>query len=124
YVAVPFLQVGKIWVGQADPPVLALRGGVPDVLDGQPVPDSARPRMQEQPHPVLLVEGHLDEVVTAAERAQLQPPVRRDLLSAIGTASGLKLRDPRRGFGCLADGLVVLPGRQWNSVLDRHAQAG
>jgi hypothetical protein len=30
--------------------------------------------VQEQPHPVLLVEGHLDEVVAGPERAELELP--------------------------------------------------
>src|SRR5262249_28359175 len=54
-----FHQVGEVWVGQADPPLLALCDGGPDVLDGQPVTDSARPGVQEQPHPVPPVEGYL-----------------------------------------------------------------
>ena len=60
--------------------------------------------MQEQPHPVVLVEGHLDEVVARAERAQLQPPVRRVRrrveAGRLGLAGQLlELGDPRCARG-------------------------
>src|SRR2546427_233609 len=80
------------------PDPLAPRPGALDVPGGQLVADPARPGLQEQPDPVLLVQADLDEVVAGAERAELQPPVRRDRLGAVRAVALLQLADPPAGL--------------------------
>src|SRR5260221_5029713 len=67
--------------------------------------------MQEQPEPVQLVQADLDEVVARAEGAQLQAPVRRDLLGAVRAIALLQGLDPPGGLRAV-DGRVVMSGRQ------------
>ena len=67
-------EVGEVLVRQGDPPLLAQLARHRDVVLGDLVADAPRPGVQEQPHPVLLVEGHLDEVVAGPERAELELP--------------------------------------------------
>jgi hypothetical protein len=67
------------------------------VVLGDLVAHPARAGVQEQPHPVLLVHGQLDEVVPGPESAELQVPaalqagvdpgvVRPQVSSATGTS--------------------------------------
>ena len=52
--------------------------------------------MQHHPHALLFVEAHLDEVVAAAERAELLRPVR--LAPHALADAGMLLQDPRQVF--------------------------
>ena len=78
--------------------------------------------MQEQPHPVGLVDGDLDEVVAAAQRAELRlPPLlvpRRVEPGLLGEVR--ELLDPRHGGR--HDLPVVVPGPERDRPLDRLPQ--
>ncbi|OEI68909.1 hypothetical protein Cus16_1399 [Curtobacterium sp. ER1/6] len=91
-------EVGQVGVGELDPPALHQPLRDRDVPLRDLVADAPRPGVQEQPDPVLLVEGDLDEVVAGPERAELAPPA---AVGAGGVEPGrlghrLELRDPRR----------------------------
>src|SRR5262249_27290404 len=63
-------------------------------------------------------EADLDEMVARAEAAQLEPPVRRDPLGAVGAFAALKFGDPRGG-PLAVDLAVVLACRERDRALDR-----
>ena len=114
-------QVGQVGVGQRDPPAAASSRATL-MCRGDPVPHSARARVQEQPDPVGLVQAHLDEVIARAEAAKLQPPVRAIASARSAPAAPPAPRSgPRSG---VVDRLVVLAGRQRNRALDRLTQRG
>jgi hypothetical protein len=64
--------------------------------------------VQEHPHAIQLIEADLDEVVAAAERAELHVPVRRDGLGARRVHQD-QLADPALGLR-IVDAGVVLAG--------------
>ena len=92
-----FLEPGQVlvgqWPGQLAPVERLARPG--DEMRADAVADAAAARMQHGPHALLLVEAHLDEVVAAAERAQVRHALRLadrrvlllQLLEALGQAA-------------------------------------
>src|ERR1017187_3579915 len=116
-------QVSQIRVGQRDPPLPAQGLRDLDVADGELVADAARPGVQEQPDPVLLVEADFDEMVPGSERSELEPPVRRDALGATGSFPALQLIDPGRRLIAVNRGVVLARG-QWDRVLNSLAEHG
>src|SRR5579872_7577 len=116
-------EVGEVYVGQADPPALALLLRDLDVPDCEFVTDAARSGVREKPHAVLLVKADFDEVVPRPEAAELEPPVRGDLLGAVGAVARLQGGDQARKAEPVADLVVVLACRQRDGFLDRLPQA-
>ena len=115
-------QVGEVGVRQRDPPRLHRRLGDLDVRLGDLVADAPAARVQEQPDRVRLVEADLDEVVAAAQRAELQLPVagvRRRVEAGLG-CQRLELGDAR--LGGRDDLAVVGAGRGRHGPLDLLAQ--
>ena len=66
-----FAQVGQIPVGQGNVVGLRLFLRQADVVAADAVADAAAAAVQHDPHPIGLVEAYLDEVVAAAEGAEL-----------------------------------------------------
>jgi hypothetical protein len=77
--------------------------------------------VQEQPDLIGFIEADLDEVVARPEAAELQPPVARDLVCALGGLALLQRLDPALRL-LVVDRLVVDAGRQRDRALDRLPQ--
>ena len=89
--------------------------GAADVQIADLVADAARAGVQRRPHGVRFVRGELDEVIAAAQRAELQPPIPVDrVVVARGERLEL-LHAPRRAF---AERSVVVAGAHRNAPLD------
>ncbi|AEI09692.1 hypothetical protein CRES_1336 [Corynebacterium resistens DSM 45100] len=115
-------EVGQVLRRQADPILRAVLLSCEDVLLRDPVAHSARARVEEQPHAILFVQAQFDEVVAAAQRPQLLPPLRRvRKIHTVFIRHRLELLDPSTNRLAL-DLRVVIPRRQRNGALDRVAQ--
>lgn len=115
-------EVGQVLVRELDPVLLAVALRGLDVLLRNLVTHAARAGVQEQPDAVFFVEAELDEVVAAAQAAQLLTPVLR--MAEIHAGVLGQLRELARAGLCarVHDPAVVVSGREWNGVFDRGAQ--
>ena len=100
------------------PLLLRDRLRAPDVEVADLVADAARAGVQRRPHRVRFVGRELDEVVAAAERAELQLPVRIDR-AVVARGERLELLDAPRG--AVAERSVVVAGAHRNAPLDARA---
>jgi len=117
-------EVGQVGVGELDPPALRELAGDRDVALRDPVADAPRAGVQEQPDPVRLVGGDLDEVVAGTQRPELQRPVRdgRRRVEARGGRLGREDVDAPLGGG--GQSVVAPTGRQRHGPLEGRAQHG
>ena len=67
----PFREIGEVLVGQVDEPLAHVLLRQLDEEAADRVADAARAGMEHHPHRIRFVEAELDEVVAAAQRAQL-----------------------------------------------------
>jgi hypothetical protein len=67
-------EPGEVAVGKMDVALLHLRGAPLDEVAPDHVADAARTGMQHDPDRLRFVEAHLDEMVAAAQRAELPHP--------------------------------------------------
>ena len=127
------LQPGKVSVGQRPgelPPVQGL-ARLGDEIGADAVADAARARMQHGPDALLLVEADLDEVVAAAERAQMRDALRLgdawmrlfQLFQAVGEAAVGEAARNRVGHALLPAALEA-DAAVGHRGLDAAAQLG
>ncbi|CAB0708765.1 hypothetical protein FRC0038_01876 [Corynebacterium diphtheriae] len=115
-------EVGQVLVRELDPVLLAVALRGLDVILCNLVTHAARARMQEQPDAVIFVETQLDEVVAAAQAAQLLTPIFGVTEIHAGVLSQLR-ELARAGLGTrVHDPAVVVSGRERNGIFDRGAQ--
>ena len=116
------LEIGQVAVGKGDRLALHLPLRTGDVGRRDLVAHTPRSGVQEDPHPVPLVNGHLDEVVAGSERPELQRPVARVPRRVESGPRGQlgQVRDPRGGG--LLDLPVVAPRRQRDPPRDGGVQ--
>ena len=119
-------QVGQVFVGQLDEILLHQLLRRLDMELGHLVADAPAAGVEEGPDPVVLVQHHLDEVVSGPQGAELPAPVPVPLLVEVEPAGlfghGLELGYAWRGG--LSHLLVVLPGRQGHLLLDVFPDPG
>ncbi len=102
--------IGQVLMGQRYSQGSA---AVPRYLDmplGQAVSDSPGARVEENPDPAAAVDRHLDEVISAPQRPELQTPLREDAVGLINTGAPLQVGDPPRSGG--TNGRVGATGGQ------------
>ena len=105
------VDVGQIGVRQCHPGLFGQAFGLLDIDGGHRITDVARPRVQHDPHPLFLIQAHLDKVVAAAQGAQLQRaaledfplelPLTGQLLEAVVRQDRLPVRLESQGDGPL-----------------------
>ncbi len=117
----PLGQIGQVTVGELDHPALHVAPGKLDEVMADGVADAAAARVQHHPHPAGFVETDLDEVIAAAQGADLVDPVGEapEGLEQLRVLVGHRIERRREGLGRVGQRTLVLVLR----APDRHVAA-
>src|SRR5205823_3162960 len=91
-----FREIRQVAIGQLELGTLGVTPRELDEVGANGVADAAAARMQHDPGAIVFVQAELDEMVAAAESAELVDPA-RPLADALADA-GMALHDPRQAL--------------------------